>query len=429
MPAINAAANPVSTVTSPSTAGGGNSAAGTSSEERPFAAVLAEQTGKAPGPRDKVRAPHTSDKAAPSDDSDAEAAVLATTLTITSDGQGLIPPFVVTDTLPSGDGAIAQDATDTQVQAAADLIQAVLTIAGTVPAPVQPDSADSRQAIAPDALATAKVATTTAVAAPAIAAESGIAAGSRGESIADMRLAVARSAHGEIPADDGNVPAKLAAASNGMASPTEVRTAQPKEVFALPVETRAGQPADALAAKPDSGLAQAAASMAAAVPMQAAPAAAQTSHAGEYRIVTPVGSQHWEAAVGNSLVIMSGSRQDRAELVLTPPQLGRIEVSISMKGDEATAMFISANPAVRDALESALPRLREILADAGITLGQTQVGAESQGQAASERQNGDNASRREIAAVTDAGESPAGSGSRNAAAHRVISRSLVDTYA
>jgi hypothetical protein len=45
---------------------------------------------------------------------------------------------------------------------------------------------------------------------------------------------------------------------------------------------------------------------------------------------------------------------------------------------------------VREALESAMSRLRETLADAGVTLGQVQVGAESFRQPAGERGNGHN---------------------------------------
>ena len=55
----------------------------------------------------------------------------------------------------------------------------------------------------------------------------------------------------------------------------------------------------------------------------------------------------------------------------------------------ATAAFVSANAEVRDALESALPRLREMFASAGIALGQTSVSAESFSQ-----QAGDGAKRR-----------------------------------
>ncbi len=90
---------------------------------------------------------------------------------------------------------------------------------------------------------------------------------------------------------------------------------------------------------------------------------------------------------------MVGRLESRADIVLNPPQMGRIEVSLSINGDQATATFVSANPAVRDALENALPRLREILQDAGISLGQTQVGAESFQQSANNRENGDNSFR------------------------------------
>jgi len=91
----------------------------------------------------------------------------------------------------------------------------------------------------------------------------------------------------------------------------------------------------------------------------------------------PVGSRGWDGEVADKLVWMVGRQEQRAELVLNPPQMGRIEVSLSMSDGQTSALFVSANPAVRDALEAALPRLREILADAGISLGQTQVGADS----------------------------------------------------
>ena len=110
-------------------------------------------------------------------------------------------------------------------------------------------------------------------------------------------------------------------------------------------------------------------------------------------VEAPVGTRAWDAEIGNRLVWMSNRQESRADLVLNPPQMGRIEVSLSVSGGEATAQFISASPAVREALENALPRLRELLADAGITLGQTHVGSESAGQSAKDRENSDNSAR------------------------------------
>lgn len=104
----------------------------------------------------------------------------------------------------------------------------------------------------------------------------------------------------------------------------------------------------------------------------------------------PVGSPNWGQEIGNRLVWMVNRTNSHAELVLTPPNMGRVEVSLSVSGDQASASFVSSNPAVREALEAAMPRLREALADAGIQLGQSQVGAENARQSAQEEKNGDN---------------------------------------
>lgn len=95
------------------------------------------------------------------------------------------------------------------------------------------------------------------------------------------------------------------------------------------------------------------------------------------RVDTPVGSRGWDAELGQKVVLLVGRQESRAELTLTPPQLGRVEISITVSGDQTSAAFVSASPAAREALEQALPRLREILAESGITLGEASVHAES----------------------------------------------------
>ncbi len=106
------------------------------------------------------------------------------------------------------------------------------------------------------------------------------------------------------------------------------------------------------------------------------------------RIDTPLGQSGWHEEMGQKLTWMAGNNRQQAELVLTPPQLGRVEVSLTMNGDQATAIFASPNPAVREALEASLQRLREVLADAGVSLGQTQVGSESPSQSSRREERG-----------------------------------------
>jgi len=410
MPAITAAANPVNAVTSPSTAGAGKSASGTDSSERPFAAVLADQAGKTPkaegkGARQEAPSPSAQDNAAKAETGDQASA------TTPADALAMASLFVPADLLVAEGGAGDEDALDTHIQAAAELMQAVLPLAGTsIPAsaiPAAPADPFVPQAGAPALVAAAASASGTPV-------ETDAGGDPLVRSVADMRLAVGRSKPDEAVPGAGIAPAKLAATPE----PPAQQSASSAVV----------QAAELTIPKPDAALAASNASLAGAVPMHAA-AAAQASHGGEYRIVTPVGSQHWEAAIGNSLVVMAGSGQERAELVLTPPQLGRVEVSIAMKGDEASAVFVSASPAVREALENALPRLREVLADAGITLGQAQVGSESPRQAARDGQNGDNPASGGMAGATDGEAMPRELAGRDGAVQRRLSLALVDTYA
>jgi flagellar hook-length control protein FliK len=88
------------------------------------------------------------------------------------------------------------------------------------------------------------------------------------------------------------------------------------------------------------------------------------------------GQAGWADELGQRLTWMIGNHRQQADLVLSPPRLGHLEVSLKLDGDNASASFISPHPTVRTALEDALPRLREILSQSGITLGQTHVGSE-----------------------------------------------------
>ena len=55
-------------------------------------------------------------------------------------------------------------------------------------------------------------------------------------------------------------------------------------------------------------------------------------------------------------------------------------MSIRVSGEHTTAHFVAATPAARDALEQAMPRLREVLAEAGISPGDANVNTQAQQQ-------------------------------------------------
>jgi flagellar hook-length control protein FliK len=105
------------------------------------------------------------------------------------------------------------------------------------------------------------------------------------------------------------------------------------------------------------------------------------------QIDTPVGNNDWNGKLSDQVVWMAKNNQQTAELKLNPPQLGPLQITINIQGDQASASFVSAHAEVRQAIENALPQLREMLAGAGISLGQTNVNSQSsQQQSASQQQ-------------------------------------------
>ena len=117
---------------------------------------------------------------------------------------------------------------------------------------------------------------------------------------------------------------------------------------------------------------------------RAAPAGAANAQAAEAvasnQLHARVGSQGWDHQLGQKVVWMVNGGEQSATLTLNPPDLGPLQVVLNVSNDQASVAFTAAQPEVRAALEQALPKLRETMGDAGITLGNTSVSAGSQEQ-------------------------------------------------
>jgi flagellar hook-length control protein FliK len=88
-----------------------------------------------------------------------------------------------------------------------------------------------------------------------------------------------------------------------------------------------------------------------------------------------VGTEAWENQVGQKVVYMLGSEEQTASLTLNPPDLGPLQVVLSVTNDQASVTFSANQEEVRQALEDALPRLREMMSESGIALGNATVNA------------------------------------------------------
>ncbi|MBS3798813.1 flagellar hook-length control protein FliK [Pseudoalteromonas sp. BDTF-M6] len=78
-------------------------------------------------------------------------------------------------------------------------------------------------------------------------------------------------------------------------------------------------------------------------------------------------------------MLLNLSNQE-AEIRLDPPELGSMQVRVRSEGEQAHINFVVQNQQAKEALEQSMPRLRELLAQQGLALGEAQVEQQNQGQ-------------------------------------------------
>jgi len=81
----------------------------------------------------------------------------------------------------------------------------------------------------------------------------------------------------------------------------------------------------------------------------------------------PVQDQRWQKAFSQRVVWSVGNVQS-AQLRIHPAELGRIDIQVNVENDKANVVFTAQQGVVKDAIEQALPRLREMLAEQGVEL-------------------------------------------------------------
>jgi flagellar hook-length control protein FliK len=85
-------------------------------------------------------------------------------------------------------------------------------------------------------------------------------------------------------------------------------------------------------------------------------------------LTTHVRDPRWADDLGNRLASMVRTGDASASLQLTPPDLGPLEINVSVRDKQATVHFGAANAETRALLEASMPRLREMLASQGFAL-------------------------------------------------------------
>lgn len=191
-------------------------------------------------------------------------------------------------------------------------------------------------------------------------------------------------------------PKAVAASGKPQLAPIDAtQPAAPKEAPAAAVQAKVQPDAAPVAAARKESLdiaavreASAPAPSAPAVQQAAVAAAPLAMPAATDKIAARVGTPGWDNQVGQKIVWMVAGKEQSASLTLNPPDLGPMQVVLNVTNDHASVTFTAAQPEVRQALENALPRLREMMSDNGIALGNATVnaGSSQQGQQASTEQ-------------------------------------------
>jgi flagellar hook-length control protein FliK len=106
-------------------------------------------------------------------------------------------------------------------------------------------------------------------------------------------------------------------------------------------------------------------------------------------VAVPLGQPQWSQAVGDRVLWLAAQNISSAELRLDPPELGPMQVRVSVQQDQVQVTFTSPHANVREALDQGASRLREMFNEQGLN-----VNVEVSDQAHSRRQEGGEGSGR-----------------------------------
>lgn len=99
-------------------------------------------------------------------------------------------------------------------------------------------------------------------------------------------------------------------------------------------------------------------------------------------ITSGLQNPQWSQQMTDQVSFMLKGGFQQAEIKLNPAHLGPMEIKLSINDDQASVAFVAQHAPVRDALDAAIPRLREMLEQQGLNLADVDVSTQSQQQQA-----------------------------------------------
>ena len=86
-----------------------------------------------------------------------------------------------------------------------------------------------------------------------------------------------------------------------------------------------------------------------------------------------VNHKNFAQQMKEKVMVMVSQKLQSVDIQLDPPELGNVHVRVNLQGEQAMVNFMVQQPQAKDALEQHMNKLREMLEESGIDLGDTDV--------------------------------------------------------
>ncbi|WP_159818357.1 flagellar hook-length control protein FliK [Colwellia sp. 20A7] len=83
-------------------------------------------------------------------------------------------------------------------------------------------------------------------------------------------------------------------------------------------------------------------------------------------------------AVKDKVMLIISQKLQQFDITLDPPELGNVQVRVNLQGEQATVNFVVQNQQAKEAFEQNMHKLRDLLADQGVDVGDANVEQQSQ---------------------------------------------------
>lgn len=126
----------------------------------------------------------------------------------------------------------------------------------------------------------------------------------------------------------------------------------------------------------------------------------------EFKLEKPISTHEWQQSISEKVVWMAKNGNSTAKIQVTPAELGPIEAKVTLNDEGASVTFSAHHATTREAIEAAIPRLRDMFVGAGLNFAGADVnsGKADTGAGDTDSGRGGNNMLSEIDEAEDVGE-------------------------